>query len=299
VDLKKLEGFHNKAMRHILCISKWHQASTRLTNENLRKKMDYIATMEEVIDERRLDWLGNMARQSDNKLPKRFLTAWIMNPRKSGGQKHIIRDYNARAINQMLVYNGIDSNPSKECPFKAWIRIAKNVDQWKSMVYKRRHDRMELKKADGVRRRTEATVTEGTKVTGGTETTAPTTLPLPHPARANSHPPPTTYHSPNGQPKPPRTTSPQNQTRKALPFLSPPIEHHITGDLQTTGTLPNMWRHRNDPEMNGFDLVRRESQHTLAHTHTKRHTHSNSKHPYTKKTTITHTNGTPHVQKQP
>jgi hypothetical protein len=27
--------------------------------------MDYITTMEEVIDERRLDWLGNVARQTD------------------------------------------------------------------------------------------------------------------------------------------------------------------------------------------------------------------------------------------
>jgi hypothetical protein len=61
--------------------------------------MDYIATMEEVIDEQRLDWLGNMARQSDDKLLKRFLTTWIMNPRKNGGQKHTLRDYNATAIN--------------------------------------------------------------------------------------------------------------------------------------------------------------------------------------------------------
>jgi hypothetical protein len=40
--------------------------------------------MEEVIDKQRLDWLGNIARQLDN-LPKRFLTAWIMNPRNKGG----------------------------------------------------------------------------------------------------------------------------------------------------------------------------------------------------------------------
>jgi hypothetical protein len=61
-DLKKLEVFHHKAMRHILCITKREQANTRLTNKKLRKKMDYITTMGEVIDERRLDWLGNVAR---------------------------------------------------------------------------------------------------------------------------------------------------------------------------------------------------------------------------------------------
>jgi hypothetical protein len=112
----KLEVFHHKAMQHILCISKWQQATTRLTNENLRKKLDYIATMEEIIDERRLYWLGNAARQSDEKLPKKFLTAWIMNPRKSGGQNQTLRDFNASSINCMLVYNGVATTPSKECP---------------------------------------------------------------------------------------------------------------------------------------------------------------------------------------
>jgi hypothetical protein len=50
VDLKKLKVFHHKAMRHILCIMKWPQATTQLTNENLQKEMDYIATtMEKII----------------------------------------------------------------------------------------------------------------------------------------------------------------------------------------------------------------------------------------------------------
>jgi hypothetical protein len=72
-------------MRHILSITKWDQATTRLTNKNLRKKLDYIATMEEVIDKRRLDWLGIIARHNHEKLPNTFLTAWIMNPRSKGG----------------------------------------------------------------------------------------------------------------------------------------------------------------------------------------------------------------------
>ena len=95
-DLKKLEIFHHKAMRHILNISKWQQATMRLTNEHLQKKLEYIAMMEEVINERRLDWLGNIARQSDDKLPEKVLTAWITNPRKNGGQKHTLRDTTQR-----------------------------------------------------------------------------------------------------------------------------------------------------------------------------------------------------------
>jgi hypothetical protein len=50
-----------------------------------------------------------IARQSDEKLPKEVLTTSIMNPRKNGGQEHTLRDYNATAINRMLVYNGVDT----------------------------------------------------------------------------------------------------------------------------------------------------------------------------------------------
>jgi hypothetical protein len=58
-------------MWHILSITKGQQAATKLTDENLEKKLDYIEMMEEFIDERRLDWLvGNIARQSYEKLPK-------------------------------------------------------------------------------------------------------------------------------------------------------------------------------------------------------------------------------------
>ena len=132
-------------MRHILSITKWQQATTRLTNDNLRKKLDYIATMEEIIDERRLDWLGTVARQSDEKLPKKLLTAWIVNPRKNGGQKQTLRDYNASAINRMLVYNGVATNPSTECPSKTWIPLAQNLTKWKQLVFRRRENRLASK----------------------------------------------------------------------------------------------------------------------------------------------------------
>jgi hypothetical protein len=99
--------------------------------------MDYIATMEEVI----LDWLGNIARQTDEKFPEQFLTTWIMNPRNKSGQKHTLCDYSMTTINWMLTYNGVDTKPSKECPSKAWIPLAKEMGQWKSLlVYKHQND---------------------------------------------------------------------------------------------------------------------------------------------------------------
>jgi hypothetical protein len=120
-DLKKMEVFHHKGIRHVLNISKWHQATDRLKNIDLRRKLDGIATIQETIEERRLDWLGNVARQPDNNLPRRLLTARTAHPRNNCGQKHTLRDSNTAAINRMLLYNDIEAAPSNECPSKTWI----------------------------------------------------------------------------------------------------------------------------------------------------------------------------------
>jgi hypothetical protein len=67
-----------------------------------------------------------------------------MNPRNKGRQKRALHNYNVMAINRMLTYNGVDAKPSKECPSKFWIPLAKEMDQWKLLVYKRQIDGMEL-----------------------------------------------------------------------------------------------------------------------------------------------------------
>jgi hypothetical protein len=51
----------------------------------------------------------------------------------------------------MLTYNEVDTKPSRECPSKLWIpSLAKEMDQWKSLVYKRQIDLMELKRMEGL-----------------------------------------------------------------------------------------------------------------------------------------------------
>jgi hypothetical protein len=99
-----------------------------LTNDSLRKRLDGIARIQEIIEERRLDWLGIVARQPDSNFPKRLLTAWTCKQRKNCGQKLTLRDLNATAINPMLDYNGINNAPSKECS------LAKECNQWITLV---------------------------------------------------------------------------------------------------------------------------------------------------------------------
>jgi hypothetical protein len=64
--------------------------------------------VQETLEERRLDWLGNVARQTDTNIPKRLLTAWISKPRNNCGQKLSLGDSNAAAINRIGVqHSGI------------------------------------------------------------------------------------------------------------------------------------------------------------------------------------------------
>jgi hypothetical protein len=91
-DLNRLEVFHHSAIRYIFNISKWQQATTRLSNKRLRRKFNIILNMQETINERRLDWLGNIAWQPDSTLCKKFHTAWIQHKRTNRGQKtHPVR----------------------------------------------------------------------------------------------------------------------------------------------------------------------------------------------------------------
>jgi hypothetical protein len=98
-----------------------------LGKEILRKKLNFIANMQEIIDKRRLDWLGNVERQPDSKLCKKFLlTAWVQNKRAKRGQNNMLHKYNAMAINRLLTYNDFEDCPSKDCPSKSsWIPPAK------------------------------------------------------------------------------------------------------------------------------------------------------------------------------
>jgi hypothetical protein len=91
-DLKQLEVFHHRGIHHILNTSKWKQAMDRVKKENLR-----LAMLQEIIEERRLDWLGNVARQLDTNLPKCLLTVWTDKPRSNCSQKLTLRDSNAAA----------------------------------------------------------------------------------------------------------------------------------------------------------------------------------------------------------
>jgi hypothetical protein len=71
---------------------------------------------------RRLDFIGHTLCQGDEKLTKKLLTCWILQPRASGGQQSSLKDANFNAINALLKLNNLEV--VKNCPTSSWAREA-------------------------------------------------------------------------------------------------------------------------------------------------------------------------------
>ncbi len=82
-DLRRLEAFYMYCLRRILRLS-W---MSRVTNIDVRNRCQ-VPTLEAILRQRRLRWLGHVQRMSDQRLPKALL--WGRLPkckRRQGGQK--------------------------------------------------------------------------------------------------------------------------------------------------------------------------------------------------------------------
>jgi hypothetical protein len=84
---KQLESFHHSAIRKILIIQ-WQQVrDDRIRNKQVRFCFCNIPTIESFINKRTATYVGKIARSDASKLPKKFLGAWMNQPRKIGGQQ--------------------------------------------------------------------------------------------------------------------------------------------------------------------------------------------------------------------
>ena len=68
-DLDKLEVFQMRCLRRILGVS----LLDRLTNESIRMRCQNQPTVDEMVQQRRLKWFGNVCRMSANRIPQLIL----------------------------------------------------------------------------------------------------------------------------------------------------------------------------------------------------------------------------------
>ena len=72
-DLHRLDVFHHRNIRVILGLSRSQQWQEHISSKQLREEWGDAGTLSERVRIRRLEWLGHLARMSDDRVPKQLL----------------------------------------------------------------------------------------------------------------------------------------------------------------------------------------------------------------------------------
>ena len=91
-DLNKIDSFHNRCVRTILGVSNQQQWSQHITSFDLRKRWGDKENASMKVMNRRLEWLGHLARMPDYSTPKVCLFGWLPQASPQGGPRLRWRD---------------------------------------------------------------------------------------------------------------------------------------------------------------------------------------------------------------
>ena len=122
--LKKLEVFLHRSIRRILGISLAEVKDQHITNYTVSKKFFGIPNIEKNIATRQLTFIVKMARNSDDHLTTKLLTAWCNHNIRHGGVLNTNKKYIVH--NLRLIIPGLDKNGA----IKTWAHFAIDDRYW-------------------------------------------------------------------------------------------------------------------------------------------------------------------------
>ena len=116
--LEKLEVFLHCSIRRILGIIMTKVKDQHITNETIRRKYFGILNIEEQIATQQLKFIGKVARNSDDHLPTKLLTAWCNHKIRHGNVLHINKKSIVHKL--CLIIPGVE----KTGALKTWAHFA-------------------------------------------------------------------------------------------------------------------------------------------------------------------------------
>ena len=119
-DLDKLDRFHHANLRSILGISRGRQWEQHITSEQLRTQWGDPTPLSCMVQRRRLEWLGHLARLDNNRLPKQLLFAHLPRTRPFCGPRHRWKD----VVQADLTVAGVHN----------WFQSANDRGEWRDIV---------------------------------------------------------------------------------------------------------------------------------------------------------------------
>jgi hypothetical protein len=119
--LQKLRSFHNRCARAMVHISMWHTREHHIRTEDVLRRLE-LESLDTYLLRRVARWLGHVARLPFDRLPRKFLSAWIPLPRpRSTPRLHF-------GTHMRNTLKRINVAPDK------WYAKAQDKDKWRETV---------------------------------------------------------------------------------------------------------------------------------------------------------------------
>ena len=80
---KRLDSFYNRCVRRMCGLSRWMTWNFKISQATLEKRIG-VRPMQETIRTNQLRWAGHVMRMDESRLPRKFITSWVENPRRNG-----------------------------------------------------------------------------------------------------------------------------------------------------------------------------------------------------------------------
>ena len=124
-DRRKLEVCHHRCLRRMLNITIYQVKEEKISNKEVRKRLNNCYTISQMIELRRARWLEKISHMNDSRAPRKLIVAWIPNARPTGKPQQTIRHGYATTLQDKL-------NISPD--LREWIPMAQNHARWASHV---------------------------------------------------------------------------------------------------------------------------------------------------------------------
>ena len=118
-DEARLDAFYHHCLRTVLGVSRLRQQLEHLNNCGLRRIRGDAELVSDIIRRRRLEWLGYVARMSDDRISKQLCFGWLEKTRPPEGPHLRWKDRIADDLKKL----GMPQN---------WYPLAKNRQAWRA-----------------------------------------------------------------------------------------------------------------------------------------------------------------------
>jgi hypothetical protein len=124
---RQISSFYHTTIHRIIRINMHHVAEYQIKNKHIRNDFS-VPDPIDIIRKCQFILLGKFACMDPTRLPRKFLTAWVVShPRHSGGQHYTLQNSYVETLQHIL------PNIPDNGTIDSWLPLAQNREQWKTL----------------------------------------------------------------------------------------------------------------------------------------------------------------------